>query len=479
LPKAKRARLHAAFADWLERLGERDEVASFLAHHYAEAVRPEDADLAWGGEEHERERLREKALFWLERAAELATGRFELEDALSLLHRALALEPTKEAQARLWRLAGTANALKFDGESFLEAMERSLGASSDPALAADTYGELAFQSSLRGGMWRRLPEPEVVDGWVERALESSQPDSVTRAKALIARAIWLMSPGPEVAEEAMQIAERIGDRELLAYAWAGQCMAAFRTADFDAAFDWAQKRFAVMGEISDPDHVADIYEFAISTHCATGRFEEARRLSLAHEAVVEPLSIHHRLHGAAVQLEVFETQGTWDRALDLAAETEARVEANLATPCVRNARSLFILAVAAESCGDSETARRYEERAQEVAPEGYEAMLAAPRARLALLRGQVDDVDSLVGPLDLGEGRIWFALQSASARLDGLAAARDGERLEREARPFLGRRSYLQPFALRALGIVREDRQMIEQARVVFESMGLDWFAKS
>jgi hypothetical protein len=180
-----------------------------------------------------------------------------------------------------------------------------------------------------------------------------------------------------------------------------------------------------------------------------------------------------------VQLEVFETQGTWDRALDLAAETEARVEANLATPCVRNARSLFILAVAAESCGDSETARRYEERAQEVAPEGYEAMLAAPRARLALLRGQVDDVDSLVGPLDLGEGRIWFALQSASARLDGLAAARDGERLEREARPFLGRRSYLQPFALRALGIVREDRQMIEQARVVFESMGLDWFAKS
>ena len=478
VPKARRARLHAAFADWLERLGERGEVASFLAYHYAEAVRPEDADLAWGGEEAERERLREKALFWLERAAELAIGRFELEDALALLHRALALEPTTEAQARLWRMAGKANALKFDGESFLEAMQHALDASSDPVLEADTYGELAFQSSLRGGMWRRLPEPEVVDGWVERALESSGSD-VTRAKALIARAIWLMRPGPEVAEEAMEIAERLGDRELLGYAWAGQCMAAFRRADFDAAFDWAQKRLAVMDEISDPDHVADIYEFAISTHCATGRFEEARRLSLAHEAVVEPLSIHHRLHGAAVQLEVFETQGTWDGALEIAAETEARVDANLATPCVRNARSLFILAVAAESSGDSEGARRYEQRAREVAPEGYEAMLAAPRARLALLRREVDDIDSLVGPLDLGEGRIWFALQSASARLDALAAAREREKVEREAAPFLGRRSYLQPFALRAVGIVREDQEMVRQARAVFESMGLDWFAST
>jgi hypothetical protein len=63
--------------------------------------------------------------------------------------------------------------------------------------------------------------------------------------------------------------------------------------------------------------------------------------------------------------------------------------------------------------------------------------------------------------------------------LDALAAARDSERLEREAPLFLARRSYLQPFALRALGVVREDEEMIEQAQAVFESMGLDWFANS
>ncbi len=48
LPKAKRVRLHAGFAEWLERVGGgRDEHAAQLAHHYAAAVRTEDVDLAW------------------------------------------------------------------------------------------------------------------------------------------------------------------------------------------------------------------------------------------------------------------------------------------------------------------------------------------------------------------------------------------------------------------------------------------------
>src|SRR5207249_8947201 len=62
LPKARRARLHAAFAGWLERSGEgNDEHAALLAHHFAEAVRPEDLDLAWAGREDEAAELRAQA----------------------------------------------------------------------------------------------------------------------------------------------------------------------------------------------------------------------------------------------------------------------------------------------------------------------------------------------------------------------------------------------------------------------------------
>jgi predicted ATPase len=62
LPKARRARLHAAFAGWLERLGEnRDDLAPLLAHHYSEAVRPEDADLAWRDDSAQAKRLRTRS----------------------------------------------------------------------------------------------------------------------------------------------------------------------------------------------------------------------------------------------------------------------------------------------------------------------------------------------------------------------------------------------------------------------------------
>jgi len=47
IPKARRARLHAAFAAWLELFGGgSNDDAPLLAHHYAEATRPEDAELA-------------------------------------------------------------------------------------------------------------------------------------------------------------------------------------------------------------------------------------------------------------------------------------------------------------------------------------------------------------------------------------------------------------------------------------------------
>ena len=85
IPKARRARLHAAFAAWLERFGGgRAEHAPLLAHHFAEASRPEDADLAWVGEEQELARIRAQAVMWLRRAAELAVARYDIDEGLRL-----------------------------------------------------------------------------------------------------------------------------------------------------------------------------------------------------------------------------------------------------------------------------------------------------------------------------------------------------------------------------------------------------------
>jgi hypothetical protein len=206
-----------------------------------------------------------------------------------------------------------------------------------------------------------------------------------------------------------------------------------------------------------------------------GRFREARRLAGVLGDVVEPLTPHHRLHGVAVLLEVEELAGSWDRVLDVAARTTAAVEENLATPCIRNARALLVTALAAGHDGDPQASETFEERAHEVALEGYEFVLAAPRARLALARG---DVDAALRLLPFAEDfRMGFALPNAAARLDALAAARDRGSVEREAPRFLRRGTYVEPFALRALGVVREDEELIRQAIARFDAMRLEWHA--
>ncbi|HEY8103564.1 MAG TPA: adenylate/guanylate cyclase domain-containing protein, partial [Gaiellaceae bacterium] len=118
VPKARRAKLHAAFAAWLERAGGgRDEDAALLAHHYAQAASPEDADLAWADAPDELERLRPRAVQWLRRAADLAIRRYDLDEGMADLHRALELCDPQE-RSELWREIGRASALKFDGERF-------------------------------------------------------------------------------------------------------------------------------------------------------------------------------------------------------------------------------------------------------------------------------------------------------------------------------------------------------------------------
>ena len=52
-----------------------------------------------------------------------------------------------------------------------------------------------------------------------------------------------------------------------------------------------------------------------------------------------------------------------------------------------------------------------------------------------------------------------------------------GARVEHEATRLMKPGTYLEPFALRALGIVREDGSLVERAAERFAELGLDWHA--
>ena len=476
LPKGRRAQLHAGVADWLEHAGGgRDENAPLLAHHYAEAVRPEDADLAWGGEEAERERLQQKALEWLRRAAELALGRYELADAISLLQRALDLEEREQSRAELWRDIGHAHAMRYEGEAFWEAMQNSLQACTDRATCGETYSLLALHTAARSGMWQRRPDYALVSGWIDQALELSEPGTPARTRALIARAFWSPKEAGEAAGEAKRLAERLGDRELQSWALDALLARAYTHHRYEEAYELARERLALIAEISDPDHLVEAHESAIPTFMAVAEIDKARELARNADDLSRKLSPHHEVHGLSLQLEVEELAGGWERIAALTERTEQAVSANLDTPCSRNARSLLVCAVASVVMGDEQRAAELERAAEELGMEGYDFALESPRLRLALLRGNLQSVGEAVE--SAASHNLSFGLARLAARMDASAALRDRRRVEEDAPPLAQAGTYIEPFALRALGIVREDEKLVGQASDRLREIGLDWHA--
>jgi class 3 adenylate cyclase len=474
LPKARRARLHAAFATWLERTGDgRDEYAPLLAHHYAEAVRPEDVDLAWAGGAVELEDLRARALTWLRRAAELAIGRFEIDEGLALLHRALALEPDEAVRAALWREVGRANVFKFDGEAFWIAMQNSLEGS-DQATAADTYSQLAFHTATRAAMWKRRPDRKLIEGWIERALELSEPDAPARARALIARTEADPEAFGEAAQEATELADRLDDLELRSWAWGARARAAYALGDYHQALAWVRRRFEIVPLLTDPDHIALIYLNGLYSIMANGLFEEARRVAAAHDEVTRSLTPHHRLHAASLLMSVEFAVGRWEALRDLTPRAEAAVAANVATPCVLNVWSLLASALANIHLDDDQEARRLERSADDLGMEGYGHVLEPMHLEIAIARGDLAEVKRKLSEWSPGG---LAAVDGLIARLNAQIALERRTEIENEAPAILKPKTYLEPFVLRALGFARKDERLIDQAIERFEAMGLDWHA--
>ena len=475
LPKAKRAQLHAAFGGWLERSAERnDEHAALLAHHYLEAVRPEDADLAWAGLDEQLAELRQRAVIWARRSASLALGRYEVDEAIALLHKGLELEPDPAGQAALWQEIGHANAVKYDGEAFSAAMQKAIDLGGP---AADLYAELAVATAIRGGMWKRQPDRGLVSGWLEQALDLAEGDSPTRAKALAAFAMW--NEDEAAARAAHEIAEKEDDVGLRLLTLQALAFSAWGNAAFEQAIVWLEewRACASRPEVTDPDERGAPLFTGGYVDLAAGRIRVATEASLLHEEIVSGLTSHHRVHGVGHHLCVSAVAGRWKHVCELTPRAEEAVEANADTPCVLNVAALLNAAVASAYLGDNSESQRLEAKADAIGMEGYRQWLAPLRVRLAIARDELGELRRLVdaiGPEDLEP----WAYEMPAALLDALVALGDPGSIESEAPKWLRAKTYVEPFALRALGFARTDESMLVDAAARFDGMELDWFAE-
>ena len=469
LPKARRAQLHAAFAEWLERSAERnDEHAALLAHHYLEAVQPDDVDLAWAGRDEQLVELRTRAVIWASRAAAAAVGRYEIDEGLSLLHRAVSLEPDPRRQAELWQEIGHANALKFDGPPFREAMEKAVELGGDPA---ELYTELALQAVRRSGMWVRRPDPELIDGWVEHARELSPEGSPTYPWALAA--LTLRTSDEETAHELKSVAEQVGDPELRSHALAALTQVAWRAGDLDRASAAIKERLEVLAGISAPDDRHFALMQAIEVDLAQGRLSAAARASSQLAEEVEGLTVHHRVHGVHMRLRVEVLAGRWSAVRSLSSWAAQAVDANATTPCTANSTVLLYCALATAHHGDFAEALSLQRRAEEweagKESDSLKLWLALACNDLAGLRQLVD----LLAPLAF----MPFEFDRSAALLDALVGLGDRAQIESVAPNALRPGTYLEPYALRALGFARADRSLLSEAATRFDEMELDRLA--
>jgi len=473
LLKARRAPLHAGFAQWLERNGRgEDEHAPLLAHHYAEAVHPEVLDLAWAGREDRAEALRGKAVWWSRRAAELAIGRYEIDQGLALLRRAVSLETEPREQAAIWQRIGHACALKYDGEGFWHAMQQALDLGGP---SAEVYADLALQSVERAGMWVQQPDWTLVDGWIEQALDLAAEGSLARANALAARAINIDDAPP--ARAALAIAEQLGDSGLRCRMLHTLAYIDVLAKDFDRACAQLDDMMALLPGLPDPDLCSTVLMGAFFGYLRSGHIGAAAAASARAIDVAAGLTPHHRLHAAAWQLILASVTGRWDEVRARAVEAEQVVDANLAaaTPCILDASILLNCATGRAQAGDEDEARRLEAKADGLGMEGgrwYQGWTEPPKIRLALVRHQTSQLAELAPP------ELDWDFEPAPAFLDALAALGDRERIEAEAPKWLQPGTFAEPFARRALGVARGDRSLLQQALEGFEAMELSWHAE-
>jgi hypothetical protein len=282
----------------------------------------------------------------------------------------------------------------------------------------------------------------------------------------------------EPAREASALADELQDTNLRVFAFEARALAAFGEGDYRQALTWADRVTYLVQDVTDPDLEADAYAAAIPAAAVLGRFREATRLASVFRDLNEQLTPHHRVHGVAVPCEVAELRGDWQQILELEQAVVERVDANLDTPCVRNARTLLLCAVAREEAGDAEAARQLEARAQELWMHGHGLVLDAAVLKLALARGDLDTLERVCeGGLRLRR-QTWFFVSTVIAQLDALAALRRAEEVEAVAREHSRPGTVLEPFALRALGLAKGDRALLEQALARFEGFRLDWHAE-
>jgi hypothetical protein len=313
IPRASRARLHAAVAEWIEGLAadRRLEFIDLIAHHLESAANPEDASLAWPEDPARRRDLAARAAGALIEAGKAARGRYAIDQAIAFGERALSLAGTEGERVSALELKARAAHAGVRADDGLRWYQEAISLSHD----AGTRSRLRANATL---LWSRYAGAFTGDDWKQRAAEILEDGlrEVDEDRISFERGALLVGHASAVhwgiprhtagdvdpvadAERAIEIAEAIGSTELLSYA-VDTLSAVAERIGFCRSEWMAEQALRAARRIADPVESHELLVNAAADFCRAGRFDAAE---VADEAARQAarLGPHHRIHAAFAQ----------------------------------------------------------------------------------------------------------------------------------------------------------------------------------
>jgi class 3 adenylate cyclase len=357
VPLARRARSHARAAAWLQDLAGPDDEAliELVAHHYRSALLADGADLAWADEPEAHAATRGRAFETIVAAGAVARRRNAIDRAVELHAAALAIAISDAERASVLEELGDDHGWGMHGDPSTEAWGHALElfrvAGDDDAIARISVKAGRLSAMFYGGFTSR-PSAEVVDGYVDEGLKHAR-EPVTRAWLLALRGraaeTWAAERRPDplgagariaAAEEAVAIAESVGDRDLRIVALRVLDGLRVLAGDDARALEIARELVASL------DQVAALRDRLITGHQTgalvmdiAGEFEGALEVYRGTRPLAMELSVHEQMHQTYFTMAALYRLARWDEMLPLAREhleTYDRETVDMSCPYTRS-----------------------------------------------------------------------------------------------------------------------------------------------
>jgi class 3 adenylate cyclase/tetratricopeptide (TPR) repeat protein len=275
LPRRERATAHAAIASWIESMaGERAAgLGELLASHY---------DLAWrlNQDDELRRRARQR---YLDVSRELA-GRFAALPAERFGRRAVELSAGEDEQLEALEALAGVYLLTSRGEDVWLTLKQAIAvAGRESPHFARLVGGAVVVPTRWFGLMHEHPSAEELHALIGDGLAAAGPsDSAERALLLISRAFMQIQGyeeqdqrGRDAAREAVEIAERLGDPNLLSGALDAETSLLMSAGRYGEMHIRDCMRLELVPRLTDSQEIGDAYAMAAWSALYLGLYSEA------------------------------------------------------------------------------------------------------------------------------------------------------------------------------------------------------------